>query len=239
VNVGGPATGDPPPQIEELINVIRSITALVKAQANDLGRSKRFRRLISSLNGPGVEPAEGIGDERPALLYWLSQVDEIIDPLEVTFINELISAYSANSESFRQLGLTADSPAWRLKHAGYSVAEAYANGPPSRFKTEEAKIVETAEKREPQFKLGDSIIGTGLAAIPALGGPLSEGYQEVKENLEALGGILKKAPSALGAAGKAVGRTAVKVVKAPLKILKRNGAPAVEVPAVAGESDGP
>jgi hypothetical protein len=227
VNLGSPGTADPPPQIQELINVIRSVTALVKAQANDLSRSKRFRRLISSLNRPAVEPAEGIDDERPALLYWLFRVDEIIDPLEVIFINELIAAYSADPDRFRQLGLTVDSPAWRLKQAGYSVAEAYANSPPSKFKTAEAKIVETAEKREPQFKLGDSIIGTGLAAIPAVGGSLSEGYQEVKENLEALGGLLKKTPSALGTAGKAAGRATLRVFKAPLKILRRHSVPAI------------
>ncbi len=91
---GGPAIAEPPPtQIVELIDVVQSVMVLVKEQAKDLGRSKRLRRLISSLDGPGIRGSDET-DGRPALLYWLSRVDEIIDPLERTFVGELLDAYS-------------------------------------------------------------------------------------------------------------------------------------------------
>ena len=206
VDPGGPAIAEPPPtQIAELINVIRNVTVLAKEQAMDLGRSRRFRRLISSLDGPGL----GASDEtagRPALLYWLSQVDEIIAPLERAFIDQLVAAYADDPARFEDLGLTASSPAWRLKHAGFSVAHASAQQSPPFYMTAEGKLRWTVEQRETAFKIGDSIIGTGLAAIPGPGGALSEGYQEIKENVEALGGLLKRGASAGGAVVKRIFR---------------------------------
>jgi hypothetical protein len=220
VDPGGSAVVEPPPpEIDELIGVIRNITKLMKDQARDLSRSKRLRRLILSLDGPGIGPTNETAG-RPALLHWLSKVDEIIEPLETTFIDQLVAAYSSDPQRFEVLGLTANSPAWRLKHAGFSVAEAYARQPPSRFKTAEGKVLQEIEQREPVFALGDSIIGTGLAAVPV--NLLSEGYQEVKENLEKLGGVAKKGASAVATGTKSVGRVVRKVVTKPLKIFKRN-----------------
>jgi hypothetical protein len=119
VDSGGPAIAEPPPtQIAELIDVIQKVTVLIREQAQDLGRSKRFRRLISSLDGPGIEASDETAD-RPALPYWLTQVDEIIAPLERTFIDQLVAAYSLDPRRFEELGLTVSSSAWRLKHAGF------------------------------------------------------------------------------------------------------------------------
>ena len=227
VDPGGPAIAEPPTQISELIDVIQNITLLIKQQAKDLGRSKRLRRLMSSLDGPGIGASHET-EGRPALLHWLSQVDAIIDPLERTFIDQLQTAHSLDPSSFDVLGLSANSPAWRLKHAGFSVAHAYAQRSPPRYLTAEGKLIHTIEQRETAFKLGDSIIGTGLAAVPVAGGLLSEGYQEVKENLEALGGIAKKGASAVVAGAKATGRVIVKVVTAPARIFKRNTPPPQE-----------
>jgi hypothetical protein len=67
-----------------------------------------------------------------------------------------------------------------------------------------------------------------LAAVPVAGGPLSEGYQEVKENLEALGGIAKKGGSAGVAGAKGAGRVVVKVATAPRRIFRRNVPPPPE-----------
>jgi hypothetical protein len=79
----------------------------------------------------------------------------------------------------------------------------------------------------PAFEIGDSIIGSALAAVPAVGSFLSEGYQEVKENLEALGGIAKNAASAaVVVARRAFGRIA--------KPFKRN-TPRPREPATAEE----
>lgn len=228
VDPGGPAIAEPPPpEIAELIDVIQSVTVLIKEQAKDLGRSKRLQRLISSLRGPGI----GASDEtagRPALLHWLTQVDEIIAPLERAFIDRLVAAYSLDPSRFEELGLTASSPAWRLKHAGFSVANAYAQQSPPSYMTAEGKLLQGVEQRAPAFELGDSIIGTGLAAVPVAGGPLSEGYQEVKENLEALGGIAKKGGSAVAAGAKGAGRVLVRVVTAPGRIFRRNAPPPPE-----------
>jgi hypothetical protein len=229
VDPGGPAIGEPPPtQIAELIDVIRNVTVLVKEQAKDLERSKRLRRLISSLDGPGIEASDETAG-RPALLYWLTQVDEIIAPLERAFIDQLVAAYSLDPARFEDLGLTANSPAWRLKHAGFSVAHAYAQQSPPGYMTPEGKVLWTIEQRDTAFKLGDSIIGSGLAAVPAVGGALSEGYQEVKENLEALGGIAKKGASAGVAAVKGAGRVLVRVITAPMRIFRRS-APSPQEP---------
>jgi hypothetical protein len=228
VDPGGPAIAEPPPtEIAELIEVIRKVTVLIVEQANDLGRSKRFRRLIASLDGPGIEASDETAG-RPALLHWLTQVDEIITPLERTFIDQLVAAYSLDPPRFEQLGLTASSPAWRLKHAAFSVAHAYAQQSPPSYKTAEGKRQQKIEQRALAFKLGDSIIGTGLAAVPVAGGPLSEGYQEVKENLEALGGIAKKGASGLAAGAKSAGRVVVKVTTAPARIFRRNAPPPPE-----------
>lgn len=225
VDPGGPAIAEPPPtQIAELIDVIRNVTVLVKEQAKDLRQSKRLRRLISSLDAPGIEGSDET-EGRPALLYWLSRVDEIIDPLERIFVDQLLDAYSLDARSFEALGLTADGPAWRLKHAAFSVAHAYAQQSPPWYLTAEGKVQHTIEQRKTAFKLGDSIVGTGLAAIPGAGGVLAEGYKEVKENLEALGGIAKKGASAVAAGAKAAGRGIVKVVTAPAKIFKRKHPP--------------
>jgi hypothetical protein len=228
VDPGGPAIGEPPPaQITELIDVIRNVTVLVKEQANDLGRSKRLRRLILSLDGPGIAATDETTG-RPALLHWLTQVGGIITPLEEVFINELVTGYLADPPRFEQLGLTATSPAWRLKHAGFSVAHAYAQQSPPPYMMPEAKRQRKVKRRETAFKIGDSIIGTGLVAVPVAGGPLSEGYQEVKENLEALGGIAKKGGSAAVAGAKGAGRVVVKVVTAPRRIFRRNVPPPPE-----------
>jgi hypothetical protein len=81
-------------------------------------------------------------------------------------------------------------------------------------------VLQTIGQRETAPKLGDSVIGTGLAAVPLLGGPLSEGYQEVKENLEALGGIAKKGASLLGAGAKGMCRVIVKVWRPPRSIIR-------------------
>lgn len=199
VDPGGPAIAEPPPQIQELIGVIRQVTVLIKEQARDLGRSRRLRRLISSLDGPGIG-ASGATEGRPALLYWLSRIDEIIGPLETTFINQLVTAYSVDPARFEALGLTADTPAWRLKHAAFSLAAAYAQQEPPWYLSAEAKVIQEIEHRGPAFEIGDSIIGSALAAVPAAGSFLSEGYQEVKENLEALGAVARKAASAAVAA---------------------------------------
>jgi hypothetical protein len=118
----------------------------------------------------------------------------------------LVAAYSDDPSRFEQLGLTANSPAWRLKHAGFSVAHAYAQQAPPRYMTSEGKRLRRIRQRDTAFKLGDSIIGTGLAAVPAVGGALSEGYQEVKENLEALGWIAHKGSSAAVAIAKRIFR---------------------------------
>jgi hypothetical protein len=70
-------------------------------------------------------------------------------------------------------------------------------------------VLREIEQRGPAFQIGDSIIGSALAAVPAAGSLLSEGYQEVKENLEALGEIAKKAASAaVAVARRALGRIA-------------------------------
>jgi hypothetical protein len=221
VDPGGPAIAEPPPtEIAELIDVIHDVTKLVKQQAADLVRSKRLQRLISSLDGPGIgASAETAG--RPALLYWLTQVDGIIGPLEQAFTDQLVATYSLDPDRFDDLGLTATSPAWRLKHAGFSVAHAYAQQPPPRYMPAEGKLHRTIEQREPAFKLGDSIIGTALVAVPVAGGALSEGYQEVKENLEALGGIARKGASAI-----------VALAKRAARIFRRN-APAPQEPVTA------
>lgn len=137
--------------------------------------------------------------------------DRIISPLEQTFVDQLVAAYLFDPDSFERLGLTASSPAWRLKHAGFSVAYAYSQQSPPRYKTAEGKVLDTIERRETAFKLGDSIVGTGLAAVPVAGGLLSEGYQEVKENMEALGGMANKGASAIVAGAKGAGRAIVKV----------------------------
>ena len=223
VDPGGPALAEPPPQIAELIDVIRKVTVLIKEQAKDLGRSKRLQRLILSLDGPGIEASDETAG-RPALLYWLSQVDEIIAPLELAFTDRLVAAYSLDPPRFEELGLTASSPAWRLKHAGFSVAHAYAQQSPPWHMTAEGKLLQTIAQRDTAFKLGDSIIGTGLAAVPVAGGALSEGYQEVKENLEALGGIAKKGASAVVAGVKRAGRVLVRAGR----IFRRNAPPPPE-----------
>jgi hypothetical protein len=226
VDLGGPAIAEPPPQIQELIGVIRQVTVLIKEQARDLGRSRRLRRLISSLDGPGIGASEAT-EGRPALLYWLSRIDEIIDPLETTFINQLVAAYSVDPARFEALGLTANTSAWRLKHAAFSVAAAYAQQEPPSYMSAEAKVLREIEQRGPAFEIGDSIIGSALAAVPAVGSFLSEGYQEVKENLEALGGIAKNAASA----AVVVARRAFGLIAKPFK---RNTPPPRE-PATAEE----
>lgn len=88
---------------------------------------------------------------------------------------------------------------------------------PPWYLSPEAKLAREIEQRGPAFKIGDSIIGSGLAAIPLAGTFLSEGYQEVKENLEALGAIPKKAGSAAAAAKRGLGRIA--------KAFERNAPP--------------
>jgi hypothetical protein len=88
--------------------------------------------------------------------------------------------------------------------------------------TAEGKLRKTIEQREPAFKIGDSIIGTALAAVPVAGGPLSEGYREVKENLEALGGIAEKGASAVVAGMKRARRAVVR------RIVRRNAPPPQE-----------
>jgi hypothetical protein len=235
VDPGGPAISGPPPaQIAELIDVIRNVTKLVKAQAKDLGRSKRLQRLILSLDGLGIEGSDETAGQ-PALLYWLSQVDEIITPLEEAFIDQLVAAYGVDPTRFEDLGLTVDSPAWRLKHAGFSAAYAYAQRPPSRFRRAEGKLLGGIKRRKTAFKIGDSIIGSALAAVPAVGGGLSEGYQEVKENLEALGGIAKRGASAGAAVVKGAGRVAIRVITAPGRIIRPKAPPPPE-PVTAEES---
>ena len=77
-------------------------------------------------------------------------------------------------------------------------------------------MIDSIEKRDANFKVGDTIVGSGLIAIPLIGAPLSEGYEEVKENLETLGGFIKKAPSAFGSGARKVG----KVLATPIKKLK-------------------
>jgi hypothetical protein len=157
----------------------------------------------------------------------LSQIDEIIDPPETTFIDQLVAAYSADPARFEALGLTASTPAWRLKHAAFSVAAAYAQQEPPWYLSAEAKGIRKIERRGPAFEIGDSVIGSALTAVPVAGSFLSEGYQEVKENLEALGEIAKRAASAgVALARRAAGRIA--------KPFKRNAPPPQE-PATAQE----
>ena len=139
IDQGGPVIADPPPQIQELIGVIRQVTVLIKGQTGDLGKSKRLRRLISSLDGPGIGASEATGG-RPALLFWLSRIDEIIDPLETAFIGQLMEAYSSDPARFEALGLTADSPAWRLKHAAFSLAAAHSQEEPPWYLSAEARL---------------------------------------------------------------------------------------------------
>jgi hypothetical protein len=185
-----------------------------------------LRSLISRLDGPGIG-ASGETENRPVLLYWLSRIDEIIDPLETIFINQLVAAYAVDPARFEALGLTANTPAWRLKHAAFSVGGAYAQQEPPWYLSAEAKVLREIEQRGPAFKIGDSIIGSALSAVPVAGSFLSEGYQEVKENLEALGEIAKKAASAAAV----VARRALERIAKPFK---RNTPPPRE-PATAEE----
>jgi hypothetical protein len=55
VDPGGSAIAEPPPQIEELIGVVRKIADLIKEQAKDLGRSKRLGLA------PGRSAVAGVG----------------------------------------------------------------------------------------------------------------------------------------------------------------------------------
>jgi hypothetical protein len=48
-------------------------------------------------------------------------------------------------------------------------------------------------KREPALKLGNSIVGSAIAAIPVVGALAGEGYTEVKDNLEELGHLARAA----------------------------------------------
>jgi len=219
----------PPPDIEELIDVIRKITVLIKEQARDLSRSKRLRRLISSFDASVIAASvETAG--RPALLHWLSQVGTIVEPLEREFIDQLRDAFSSNPSRFEDLGLTSNSAAWHLKQAGFAVAQAHAEQAPPWYKTDDGKVLYVIEERETVFKIGDSVIGTSLVAVPVAGSYLSEGYKEIKENVEALGGIAKKGASGGAAGAKAVGRGLVKVVTWPWR---RGDAPVPQVPVIA------
>ena len=199
---GAQVVGPPPDDIDQFIEVIHTATDLMKRQAGDLVRSKRFRRLVASqagepwfrpLGAPVVPEDPRLDDpvQDPAILHWLKRVSLIVEPLEESFIAALRSAYAEDPERFASLGLSNNSAAWKFKHAALEVARLHAEEPPHVFQTEAGKLKETFGKRDPEFKVLDTLIGTGLAAIP-VGGPwASEGYQEMKGSLEGLGSMMK------------------------------------------------
>jgi hypothetical protein len=64
----------PPSNIDQFLDLIRKCTQLIKDQAADLQRSKRLARLLRRLDLPTIE-------DKPALLYRLGQIGEIVVPL--------------------------------------------------------------------------------------------------------------------------------------------------------------
>jgi hypothetical protein len=224
VVTGGPAVADqPPPSVDQYVDVIRATTELMERQATDLLRSKRFRRLVSSQEGVSwrrlqrperTRLAISLDDEvqGPAILHWLERIPLIVRPLETNFINAIIQAHADDPERFVALGLTNGDPAWEFKHAAFEVARLQAEEPAAIWKTAEGKIKEGFTKRDPEFRLADSLIGTGLAAIPVEGSLICEGYQEAKEGLEGLGAVAKSLGGAVARGAKAGGKKVAKVL---------------------------
>lgn len=192
-----PVVDGPPPAegIDELIDLIKTVTRLMKGQANDLLRSKRFQRFATRYQ-PSPRPTNPSQTvtAKPPLLYSLEaeQFVPLIDTLDEELRRQLTSAYESNPVRFQNLGLTVDSDPWRLKYAAFQTATAYADSPPSVLKRGERRVVESLQKRDAAFEIGDTAIGSALEAIPILGSGLSHGYEEVKENLKALGGVVAK-----------------------------------------------
>jgi hypothetical protein len=231
--------GRPREGIDELIELITTVTRLMKDQANDLLRSKRFQRFATKYR-PSPRPTNPpqLVSAKPPLLYSLEpeQFVPLIDALEEQLRFQLTSAYASNPGLFQNLGLTVGSDAWRLKYAAFQTATVYADSPSSFLKRGESRVVENIEKRDAAFEIGDTAIGTAMEAIPFVGSALSHSYEEVKENLKALGGVVAKIGGGIATALDAVKSAPRKVWEKLPGTKKRKSLPNEEPIPAGGES---
>ncbi len=157
----------------------------------------RFRRALIDAAGVPAPSAESEDDrDDPG-----QAVAEVFETLGLT---DTSPAWHLKYDAFQAAKKFADSPpirtrVRRLRSDQGAIAFGAEAGEPAIDQAQERNGQPGSErsrsgrmkKRAPALKMGNSIVGSAAAAIPAAGGLIAEAYGEVKDHLEELGNLAR------------------------------------------------